>query len=40
MPFGVPEIEMMKVRLSDITLEEKGLVLGDSMARVLGLEVG
>jgi predicted TIM-barrel fold metal-dependent hydrolase len=39
MPFGVPEIEMMKVRLSDITTEEKGLVLGDSMARILGLEV-
>jgi predicted TIM-barrel fold metal-dependent hydrolase len=39
MPFGVPEIEMMKVRLADITPEEKGLVLGDSMARVLGLEV-
>ena len=40
MPFGVPEIEMMKVRLSDITPEEKSLVLGDSMARILGLEVG
>jgi predicted TIM-barrel fold metal-dependent hydrolase len=39
MPFGVPEIEMMKVRLSDITTEEKVLVLGDSMARILGLEV-
>lgn len=39
MPFGVPEIEMMKVRLSDITPEEKGLVLGDCMARILGLEV-
>ena len=39
MPFGVPDIEMMKVRLADITPEEKGLVLGDSMARVLGLEV-
>jgi predicted TIM-barrel fold metal-dependent hydrolase len=39
MPFGVPEIEMMKVRLSDITTEEKGLVLGDSMARILGLGI-
>lgn len=39
MPFGVPEIEMMKVRLSDITPEEKDLVLGDSMARTLGLKV-
>ncbi len=40
MPFGVPEIEMMKVRLADITAEEKDLVLGDSMARMLSLEVG
>ncbi|MBL7080939.1 amidohydrolase [Candidatus Bathyarchaeota archaeon] len=39
MPFGVPEIEMMKVRLADITSEEKGLVLGDNMARTLGLGV-
>jgi len=39
MPFGAPEIEMMKVRLADITPEEKDLVLGDSMARTLGLEV-
>jgi hypothetical protein len=39
MPFGVPEIEMMKVRLADITPEEKDLVLGDSIARTLGLEV-
>jgi len=39
MPFGVPEIEMMKVRLCDIAPEEKEMVLGESMARILGLEV-
>lgn len=39
MPFGVPEIEMMKIRVCDITPEEKDLVLGESMARILGLEV-
>ena len=39
MPFGVPEIEMMKVRLCDITPEEKEMVLGENMARILGLEV-
>lgn len=38
MPFGVPEIEMMKVRLCDITQREKEMVLGESMAGVLGLE--
>jgi len=37
-PFGVPEIEMLKVRVSDITPEEKSMVLGDNMARILGLE--
>lgn len=40
MPFGVPEIEMLKVRVCDITPEEKRMVLGDSMAAILGLEVG
>lgn len=39
MPFGVPEIEMMKIRVCDITPEEKEMVLGESMARILGLEV-
>ena len=38
MPFGVPEIEMMKVRLSGITEREMEMVLGGSMARILGLE--
>ena len=37
-PFGVPEIEMLKVRVSDITPEEKRMVLGENMARILGLE--
>ena len=40
MPFGVPEIEMMKVRICDITAEEKEMVLGANMARILDLEVG
>jgi len=39
MPFGVPEIEMMKVRLCDITNREKEMVLGENIARILGLEV-
>jgi predicted TIM-barrel fold metal-dependent hydrolase len=39
MPFGIPEIEMMKVHLCDIKTEEKQLVLGNSMAKILGLEV-
>ena len=39
MPFGVPDIEMMKIRVCDITPEEKDWVLGDSMARILGLAV-
>jgi len=39
MPFGLPEIEMMKVRVCDISEEEKDMVLGDNIARVLGLEV-
>lgn len=37
-PFGVPEIEMLKVRVSGITPEEKSMVLGENMARILGLE--
>jgi predicted TIM-barrel fold metal-dependent hydrolase len=37
-PFGVPEIEMLKVRVADITPEEKRMVLGENMARILGLE--
>jgi len=37
-PFGVPEIEMLKVKVSDITPEEKRMVLGENMARILGLE--
>ncbi|MBN2333988.1 amidohydrolase [Candidatus Bathyarchaeota archaeon] len=38
-PFGIPEVEMLKVRVADISPEEKRLVLGDNMARILGLEV-
>ena len=38
-PFGIPEVEMLKVRVADISAEEKRMVLGDNMARILGLEV-
>jgi len=38
LPFGIPEIEMMKIRLCEISPEEKELVMGGSMARILGLE--
>jgi len=40
MPFGIPEIEMMKIRLCDITAEEKEKVLGENMARILKLKGG
>lgn len=39
MPFGIPEIEMMKIRLCDISDEEKALILGENMARILRFEV-
>jgi predicted TIM-barrel fold metal-dependent hydrolase len=38
MPFGIPEIEMLKVRVCDISEEEKEMVLGDNVARILGME--
>ncbi len=38
MPFGIPEVEMMKIHLSDITPEEKEMVLGANIARILKLE--
>ena len=38
MPFGVPEIEMMKVRLSGIREEDKEKVMGANIARILKLE--
>jgi predicted TIM-barrel fold metal-dependent hydrolase len=37
MPFGLPEIEMMKIRLCDIKSEEKDMLLGANMARILKL---
>ena len=37
MPFGIPEIEMMKIGLCDISREEKEEVLGGNMFRILGL---
>jgi hypothetical protein len=39
MPFGLPALEMMKIDLCDISPEEKEMVLGANMARILGLEV-
>jgi hypothetical protein len=38
-PFGIPEVEMLKVLVADIPAEEKRMVLGNNMARILGLEV-
>jgi predicted TIM-barrel fold metal-dependent hydrolase len=38
MPFGIPEVEMMKVELSAISPEEKKMILGDNIARILNLE--
>jgi predicted TIM-barrel fold metal-dependent hydrolase len=40
MPFGIPEVEMMKIRLCDISSHEKEMVLGTNMARILRLEAG
>lgn len=39
MPFGMPEVEMMKISLSDISSKEREMVLGANMARILRLEV-
>jgi len=39
MPFGIPEVEMMKIRLCDISPQEREMVLGINMARILKLEV-
>lgn len=38
MPFGLPEIEMMKIRMCGIPPEEKRMVLGDNMAKILDME--
>ncbi len=40
MPFGIPEIEMMKIRLCEISGEAKEKVLGENMARILRLKEG
>ncbi|MFQ6053345.1 MAG: amidohydrolase family protein [Candidatus Bathyarchaeia archaeon] len=37
MPFGIPEIEMMKIGLCDVSEEEKAMILGENMARILRL---
>ncbi len=37
MPFGLPEIEMMKISLCEIPDEEKEMLLGANMARILKL---
>jgi predicted TIM-barrel fold metal-dependent hydrolase len=37
MPFGLPEIEMMKIRLCEISSEEKEMLLGANIARILNL---
>lgn len=40
MPFGIPEIEIMKIDLCDISLREKEMILGGNIARILNLEGG
>jgi len=37
MPFGIPEIAMMSVKLCKISEKEKELILGLNMARILGI---
>lgn len=37
-PFGVPEIEILKVKVADISEKEKRMVLGENMARLLNWE--
>lgn len=39
MPFGVPEVEMKKVMVADITEEERRLLLGENMARILEVDL-
>jgi len=38
MPFGIPEIEIMKIHLCDISLREKEMILGGNISRILNLE--
>ncbi|RLG51382.1 MAG: hypothetical protein DRO00_07280 [Thermoproteota archaeon] len=38
MPFGIPEISIMSVRLCKISEKEKELILGLNMARILGIK--
>jgi hypothetical protein len=38
MPFGFPEVEMMKIEVCGIGREEKEMILGGNMAKILGLE--
>ena len=40
MPFGIPEIEMMNIKLCNFTSEEEKMILGQNMARILGIKVG
>lgn len=40
MPFGIPEIEIMKIHLCDISPMEKDMILGGNIARILNLEGG
>ena len=40
MPFGIPEIEMMKIQLCDISPEEKDMVLGENVTRILRIREG
>ncbi len=39
LPFGIPEVEMMSVKLCEISEKEKEMILGLNMAEILGLKV-
>lgn len=40
MPFGIPEIEIMKINLCDISSRDKEMILGENIASILNLEGG
>jgi len=39
MPFGIPEVEMMKIMEADITTREKEMVLGENIAEILEVDL-
>ena len=39
LPFGIPEVGMMSIKLCEISEKEKEMILGLNMAEILGLKV-